>query len=74
MAISMAHRVAAEVRAELARQRRTQADLASALGMSPQAVGRRLSGEHPFDVVELGRAADWLGVPLSSLVPEGTAA
>jgi transcriptional regulator with XRE-family HTH domain len=69
MASSIAERVAAEVRAEMARQRRTQAELAAAVGLSPQSIGRRLSGEHPFDVEELERAAAWLDVSVSSLLP-----
>lgn len=57
-----AARVAGEVRAELARQRKTAADLATALGMTPHTAGRRLAGEVPFDVVELVQVALWLGV------------
>jgi transcriptional regulator with XRE-family HTH domain len=56
--------VAAEVRAELARQRRTQRDLAEAIGLSQQAASRRLCGEVPFDIAELAKVAKLLGVPI----------
>lgn len=54
--------MAAEVRAELARQRKTQGQLAGVLGMSPQAVSRRMCGAQAFDVNELQAVADFLGV------------
>lgn len=54
--------VAAEVRAELGRQRRTMADLGKAIHRSAPSVARRLNGEIPFDVIELIQAATWLGV------------
>lgn len=56
--------VAAEVRAELARQRRPQRDLAEAIGLSQQAASRRLCGEVPFDIAELAKVAALLGVPI----------
>lgn len=65
-------RVAGEVRAELARQKRTAGDLAAALDMTAHTIGRRLNGEVPFDVFELARAAIWLGVPLARfMAPPG---
>lgn len=56
--------VAAEVRAELARQRRPQRELAEAIGLSQQAASRRLCGEVPFDIAELAKVAELLGVPI----------
>ena len=61
--------VAAEVRAEMARQRRTQAELAEHLNVSQAAVSRRLVGLVPFDVSELDEVAAFLGVPLADLLP-----
>lgn len=61
--------VAAEIRAEMARQRRTGVELASLLKVSKQAVSRRLSGEQGFDLDEVAIVADWLAVPLSQLIP-----
>ena len=61
-------RVAGEIRAELARQRRTQTDLAAELGLSQPSVSQRLSGQVPMTVDEVARIADWRGVPVSVLV------
>lgn len=66
MTNSPAERVAAEVRGQLARQRKTQAALSEALGMSPQAISRRLAGAIPFDVNELDSVALFLDVPISA--------
>lgn len=57
--------VAAEIRAEMARQRMTQATLAERLGIDRSTISRKLAGEHPFDLLDLERIADVLGVPLS---------
>ncbi|WP_169309959.1 helix-turn-helix domain-containing protein [Aeromicrobium marinum] len=56
-----AEAVAGEVRAEMARQRKTQAELATILGTTTATAGRRLDGSVPFDVVELCMVAGWLG-------------
>lgn len=64
-------RVAGEVRAELARQRKTAADLSRALGVTPHTAGKRISGEVAFDVVELAEVAKWLGVPIEKLLGLG---
>lgn len=60
-----------EVRAELARQRKTQAELAAALGITPLTASRRLAGTAPFDTEELHRVAGWLGVPVEQFIPRG---
>ena len=60
--------VAANIRAELARQRVSQRSLAVGLGMSPAALSNRLSGATPIDVNELGAIADALGVSASALL------
>jgi cyanate lyase len=56
---------AAEVRAELARQRKTQSALAEALGRSEAYVTRRLTGEVAFNLEEIESVAGFLGVPTS---------
>lgn len=70
MPFSPAERIAAEVRAELARQQRTQSELAKALHLSQQAISRRMTGLIPFDVAQLHEIASFLGVPVSRLMPE----
>lgn len=65
-----AQRVGASVRAEMARRRKSQADLAALLGTSQAAVSRRLSGAVAFDVDELTVIAEHLGVPLVALLAD----
>jgi transcriptional regulator with XRE-family HTH domain len=62
------HTVADNVRAEKARRGVTQAALAKALGMSQQALSRRLVGEVAFDVDELDIIARHLDVPTAELL------
>lgn len=63
-----AARVADEVRAELARQRRTAGELAAALGITAHTVGRRLNGETPFNLIELAQTAQFLGITTATLM------
>ena len=60
--------VASGVRAEMARQGKTQQQLASLAGMAQQTLSRRLRLDDPtpFDVEELERVAQALGVPAQS--------
>lgn len=60
-------RFADEVRAELARQRRTAGDLAIALGVTQHTVGRRLNGDTPFNAIEMVLVARFLGIGLAVL-------
>lgn len=69
-----AEAIGSEVRAELARQRKTQADLAAALGVTPATAARRLDGSSPFDVLELAKVANWLNVSVNDLRPHVRAA
>ena len=73
MVSSYSQAVAAEVRAEVARQRRSQGDLAAKMGWKQPYISRRLVGEVAFDIDELARLADELGVPLEQFtrVTEG---
>lgn len=58
----------ANVRAEMARKGLSQTALAELLGISQTAVSKRLRGDTPWDINELIRAADTLGVPLETLL------
>lgn len=60
--------VAANIRAELARQRVSQRTLADELKMSPAALSNRLAGATPIDVNELSAIADALGVEPADLL------
>lgn len=62
--------IAAEVRAELARQRLTQRQVAQILDMKQPAVQLRLAGTRPFRAEELVKLAGALSVPVSRFVPE----
>lgn len=66
-------RVAANVRAELARAGENQSSLAPKVDLSQQALSRRLSARVPFTVAELSRVAAQLGVPIGALIPSGEA-
>ncbi|MET8908353.1 helix-turn-helix transcriptional regulator [Micromonospora sp. NPDC004551] len=69
MAENLTRAVASEIRAEMARREMTQQALAPLIGMSQQALSRRLRGEHPFDTAELERVANALGVPVAEFLP-----
>lgn len=66
-------RVAANVRAEIARVGIRRAEVASALGLSYAGLSRRLSGAVAFDVDELAALAVLLNVPSSLLLGETAA-
>lgn len=61
-------RVADEVRANMARARMTQTDLAVVLGLTQSAVSKRLRGKIAFSVDELEKISDALGVHPASLL------
>lgn len=65
---SHTERVAAEVRAEMGRQRVSQRKVGEILGLPQPQVSRRLSGLIAFNTAELGRLADAWGVPLSTFI------
>lgn len=62
-------RLAEALRAEMARQRRSQTELAQYLGISQPAVSRRLNGDTPLDVDELYRIARFLDRPATDFLP-----
>lgn len=66
--------IADNVRAELARARRSQTQAAAAIGLSQPSMSRRLMGEVDFTVPELMSLAAWLEVELARLLPPDVAA
>lgn len=66
--------IAAEVRAELARQQKTHQDVADILGLPRQSVAMRLSGKRAFRAEELAKLAEGLNVPVSRFFPTLAAA
>jgi transcriptional regulator with XRE-family HTH domain len=73
MTYSLQDAVAAEVRAEMARQHKYQEDIAQVLGISRVVVGMRLNGRTPFKLNEVEALAAYFGVPISSLIRERAA-
>lgn len=66
---TLADSVAAEVRAQLARQQLTGTALAAAIGKSEMYVSRRLRGQVAFDLADVEQAAKFLGVSFADLLP-----
>jgi transcriptional regulator with XRE-family HTH domain len=64
--------VAANIRAEIGRQRISQRKLAGALGMSPAAMSDRLTGKTPIDVNELHAIAGALALDVSELLKDAS--
>ncbi len=60
--------VAANIRAEMARQRLSQSAVAVEVGMSPAAISQRLSGKTAINIGELVRRARVLNVPAEALL------
>lgn len=61
-------RIAAEVRAELARQCKTQRQAAELVGMTQQALQMRLAGTRSFRAEEIALLAEKLGVPVEQFL------
>jgi transcriptional regulator with XRE-family HTH domain len=61
--------IAEEVRALLARKRKSASKLAHDLGWTQQYISRRLVGDQPFDADDLERIALALGVEIIDLIP-----
>lgn len=61
--------VAAEVRAHLGRQAKSQRWLSEQTGIGAPGLSRRLKGDRAFTLDELACIADALGVPMSALLP-----
>ena len=64
-------RVAAGVRVQLALAGVSASKAARLIGVSQAAMSRRTTGEHPFDVDELGRLAEVLGIAIEDFFAVG---
>lgn len=60
------------IRAEMARKRKTQTQLAAMLGLSQSGVSERLNGRVEFSASQLYRVSEWLDVSVSALLPDPT--
>lgn len=69
--MSLTNAVAAEVRAEMARQRRSGRSVARELGWSHVYMSRRLTGQTPLGLDDLAAIAGVLGVPLTEFLQAG---
>lgn len=68
--MSMSQTAIGEIRAHLARQRRSAQSLALELGWTQRYLSRRLTGQVPFSVDDIDAIAGALGVSVSSLLEE----
>lgn len=59
---TLAHRVAAELRAEMARQGKSVAELSLVLGVTTKTGRTRYNGQTELSLNEVGLASAWLGV------------
>lgn len=66
---AISERVAAEIRAEIARQGMTRAAVAVRLGWTEQRLSSRMTGKVALTVGELTTIADALGVPVTQFLP-----
>jgi len=62
------------VRAELARRSRTRREAAAAIDVHYVTFNHKATGQRPFTEPELRRLAQWLGVPVATLVLEDAVA
>lgn len=69
MTQSLASHVAAQLRAEMARQEMPAVRLAGVLGVSDNWVIRRMRGRNPINMDDLERIATVLNVPISYFLP-----
>ena len=65
-----AQQVGERVRARLRDRRLTQTDLAGVLDLTQSVISDRVRGVVAFDVDELATTAEFLGCPVSDLLPE----
>ncbi len=66
--LTITQRVAAEVRASIARKGVNQSAIAEQAGMSNASLSRKLRGQYPFDVAELIAIAPLIGTTASALM------
>lgn len=62
--------IAAEIRAEVARQRKRQHEMASVLGLTQQGLSLKLNGFRPFTAEELAQLAIFLCVSVEQFMPQ----
>lgn len=62
--------IAAEVRAELARQKKTRGEAAQVLGIARQNFGLKLATTFAFSTEDLVKLARWLNVPVAKFLPD----
>lgn len=67
---STAQQVGERVRARLRDRGLTQTDLAGVLDLTQSVISDRVRGVVAFDVDELAKTAEFLGCPVSDLLPE----
>lgn len=65
---TLSEALGAEIRAERNAQKRTQADVFEAVGISKRAYIKYESGEMPLNTIQLAAIGGYLGVPASTLV------
>ena len=65
---AISDRIAANVRAELARSQTSADDLAEAIGVAPSNARKRLAGHVQFTAVEIVLAAGLMRVPVGALL------
>lgn len=73
MSTPIDERVAAEVRAAMARSRERQSDVATATGISQPSLSRRLAAKASFTVDELERLARHFGLTIGAFVEPAVA-
>lgn len=61
--------IAAEVRAEIARQGKTQREIAAMIDLPQSSLQLRLKGDRPFRAEELTKLAEALGIPADRFLP-----
>ena len=66
--------VGANVRAEMARRKVPQREVADLLNLPQASVSKRLAGEVPWRITELTKVADFLDVPVAVLLGEAAVA
>lgn len=67
---NLSAKIAANVRAEIARKGLTKNEAGTAIGLTQPAMSRRLRGEVEFSASELDRLAVLLGLPVAVLFGE----
>jgi transcriptional regulator with XRE-family HTH domain len=67
-------RIAAEVRAEMARQQKTQREVGEILDLPQASIYLRLQAKRAFRAEELAKLAEAFGVPISRFFPDAVSA